>query len=172
MPSLYHQRRWDKFVQDRTTKIWDHDGKGEEDIRIGILGLGTLGADAALKLHQLGFKVMGYSPSPKNIKGIQTFSKGQLTQFLAGCNILVCTVPYTPETHGLLSKKLFDQFTSPTYLINVSRGAVQVEEDILEALDSKVLTGAFLDVFEQEPLPKTSPFGPIPTFKLLPILPV
>ncbi|MGB1448806.1 MAG: 2-hydroxyacid dehydrogenase [Flavobacteriaceae bacterium] len=165
---LYHQRRWDKFVQDRRNKIWDHDGKSEEDICIGILGLGTLGKDAALKLHHLGFKVMGYSPSPKDLKGIQTFSKGQLTQFLAACNVLVCTVPSTPETHGLLSKKLFDQLTSPTYLINVARGAVQVEEDILEALESNVLTGAFLDVFEQEPLPKTSPLWTHPNVQITP----
>lgn len=165
---LYHQRRWDKFVQDRRNKIWDHDGKSEKDICIGILGLGTLGKDAALKLHHLGFKVMGYSPSPKDLKGIQTFSKGQLTQFLDASNVLVCTVPYTHETHGLLSKKLFDQLTSPTYLINVARGAIQVEEDILEALESNVLTGAFLDVFEQEPLPKTSPLWTHPKVQITP----
>lgn len=165
---LYYQRKWDKFLADRKNKIWDHDGIAEENIRIGILGLGTLGTDAALKLHQLGFKVTGYSPSPKDIDGITTFVKGQLTEFLAQCNVLVCTVPSTPETKGLLSKPLFDQLTQPTYLINVARGSVQVEKDILEALDKNILSGAFLDVFEAEPLPKDNPLWTHPKVQITP----
>lgn len=165
---LYHQRRWDKFLLDRKNKIWDHDGQAEKAISIGILGLGTLGTDAAIKLHQLGFRVAGYSPSPKHIPGIQTFAKEQLSAFLAGCNVLICTVPYTPATHGLLSKKLFEQLTQPTYLINVSRGAVQVEQDLLEALENETLSGAFLDVFATEPLPKNSPFWTHPKVQITP----
>ena len=165
---LYYQRKWDKFLTDRKNKIWDHDGIAEENIRIGILGLGTLGTDAALKLHQLGFKVTGYSPSPKDIDGITTFAKGQLTEFLAQCNVLVCTVPSTPETKGLLSNPLFDQLTQPTYLINVARGSVQVEKDILEALDKNILSGAFLDVFEAEPLPKDNPLWTHPKVQITP----
>ena len=165
---LYYQRKWDKFLKDRKGKIWDHDGITEENIRIGILGLGTLGTDAALKLHQLGFKVTGYSPSPKDIDGITTFAKGQLTEFLAQCNVLVCTVPSTPETKDLLSKPLFDQLTQPTYLINVARGAVQIEKDILDALDNNILSGAFLDVFETEPLPKDNPLWTHPKVQITP----
>ena len=165
---LYYQRKWDKFLKDRKGKIWDHDGITEENIRIGILGLGTLGTDAALKLHQLGFKVTGYSPSPKDIDGITTFAKGQLTEFLAQCSVLVCTVPSTPETKGLLSKPLFDQITQPTYLINVARGAVQIEKDILDALDNNILSGAFLDVFETEPLPKDNPLWTHPKVQITP----
>ena len=165
---LYYQRKWDKFLQDRKDKIWDHDGIAEENISIGILGLGTLGTDAAIKLHQLGFKVSGYSPSPKYIKGINTFAKGELGTFLAQCNVLVCTVPSTPQTHALLSKPLFDQLSQPTYLINVARGAVQVEKDILEALENNILSGAFLDVFETEPLPKDNPLWTHPKVQITP----
>jgi glyoxylate/hydroxypyruvate reductase A len=165
---LYYQRKWDKFLKDRKDKIWDHDGISEEKVRIGILGLGTLGTDAAIKLHQLGFKVTGYSPSPKNIEGIKTFSKGELANFLAQCNVLVCTVPSTPQTHALLSKPLFDQLTQPTYLINVARGAVQVEKDILVALENNILSGAFLDVFETEPLPKNNPLWTHPKVQITP----
>jgi len=165
---LYYQRKWDKFLKDRKDKIWDHDGISEEKIRIGILGLGTLGTDAAIKLHQLGFKVTGYSPSPKNIEGIKTFSEGELANFLAQCNVLVCTVPSTPQTHALLSKPLFDQLTQPTYLINVARGAVQVEKDILVALENNILSGAFLDVFETEPLPKDNPLWTHPKVQITP----
>ena len=165
---LYYQRKWDKFLKDRKDKIWDHDGISEEKVRIGILGLGTLGTDAAIKLHQLGFKVTGYSPSPKNIEGIKTFSKGELANFLAQCNVLVCTVPSTPQTHALLSKPLFDQLTQPTYLINVARGSVQVEKDILVALENNILSGAFLDVFETEPLPKNNPLWTHPKVQITP----
>ena len=139
-------------------KRWDHDGVSEEEIKIGIIGLGTLGTDAAVKLYELGFKVIGYSPSPKHLDGIPTFAEGELANFLSQCNVLVCMVPSTPQTHGLLSKSLFDQLVQPTYLINVARGAVQVEKDILEALEHNILSGAFLDVFETEPLPKDHPF--------------
>jgi len=165
---LYYQRKWDKFLKDRKDKIWDHDGISEEKIRIGILGLGTLGTDAAIKLHQLGFKVTGYSPSPKNIEGIKTFSEGELANFLAQCNVLVCTVPSIPQTHALLSKPLFDQLTQPTYLINGARGAVQVEKDILVALENNILSGAFLDVFETEPLPKDNPLWTHPKVQITP----
>ena len=165
---LYYQRKWDKFLKDRKDKIWDHDGISEENIRIGILGLGTLGTDAALKLHQLGFKVTGYSPSPKHIDGINTFAEGELANFLAQCNVLVCTVPSTPQTQALLSKPLFDQLTQPTYLINVARGAVQVEKDILQALENNILSGAFLDVFETEPLPKDHPLWTHPKVQITP----
>lgn len=165
---LYFQRKWDKFLNDRKNKIWDHDGISEENVKVGILGLGTLGTDAAIKLHQLRFEVMGYSPSPKQIDGIPTFAEGELANFLAQCNVLVCTVPSTPQTRGLLSKPLFDQLTQPTYLINVARGEVQVEKDILEALEHNVLSGAFLDVFESEPLPKDHPFWLHPKVQMTP----
>lgn len=165
---LYYQRKWEKYQQDQTKKIWDHDAVCERDIRIGILGLGTLGTDAAIKLHQLGFSVTGYSPSPKHIEGVKTYSSGKLKDFLSDCNVLVCTVPYTPVTHGLLSMPLFNQLTSPTYLINVSRGKVQREEDILQALDRWLLRGAFLDVFETEPLPQDSPLWQHPKVQITP----
>jgi len=165
---LYFQRKWDKFLRDRKNKRWDHDSVTEEKVSIGILGLGTLGVDAAVKLHQLGFKVSGYSPSPKQLHGITTFAEGELTPFLAQCNVLICTVPYTSQTAGLLSKPLFDQLTQPTYLINVARGAVQVEADILEALENNSLSGAFLDVFETEPLPKQHPFWNHPKVQITP----
>ena len=81
---------------------------------------------------------------------------------------MVCTVPSTPQTHALLSKPLFDQLTQPTYLINVARGAVQVEKDILVALENNILSGAFLDVFETEPLPKDNPLWTHPKVQITP----
>lgn len=165
---LYYQRRWDKYTLDRKNKVWDHDAITEREIRVGILGLGTLGTDAALKLNSMGFDVIGYSPSPKTIKGIKTFSEGEIDDFLASCNVLVCTVPYTPQTQGMLSMSLFEKLESPTYLINVARGGVQVEKDLLEALERGYLSGAFLDVFEKEPLPTNSPLWEHPKVQITP----
>jgi len=165
---LHYQRQWDKYTQDRAEKIWDHDAVCERAVKIGILGLGTLGSDAAKKLQLMGFEVMGYSPSRKALPNIKTYAEGELPAFLAACNVLVCTVPFTPATQGLLSMPLFKQLKSPTYLINVARGGVQVEADILEALDKGYLSGAFLDVFETEPLPKDSPFWEHPKVQITP----
>ena len=80
----------------------------------------------------------------------------------------MCTVPLTPKTRGLLSTKLFYMLTNPTYLINVSRGAVHVENDIIRAIEEGKLTGAFLDVFEKEPLPNNSPLWQNPKIKITP----
>ena len=165
---LYHQRQWDKYKNDRALKIWDHDAITERSVKIGILGLGTLGADAAKKLQFMGFEVLGYSPSPKNIPNMQTYAEGELAAFLAACNVLICTVPLTPATKGLLSMPLFKQLKHPTYLINVARGAVHVEDDLLEALEKGYLSGAFLDVFEKEPLPKESPLWTHPKIQITP----
>ena len=99
---------------------------------------------------------------------MQTYAEGELAAFLAACNVLICTVPLTPKTRGLLSMPLFKQLKSPTYLINVARGAVQVEDDLLEALDKGYLSGAFLDVFEKEPLPKESPLWTHPRVQITP----
>ena len=80
----------------------------------------------------------------------------------------MCSVPLTKSTNGLLSKKLFKKLENPTYLINVARGKVQVENDIIEAIENGILTGAFLDVFESEPLPKSSPLWNNKKIKITP----
>jgi len=165
---LHYHRKWDKYVADQKAQIWDHDAPPEIPIKVGILGLGTLGQDAAIKIKHLGFDVVGYSPSPKPLTGIQTFHEGQIDAFLASCNVLVCTVPYTSATHGLLSMTLFKKLKKPTFLINASRGKVQKSQDILQALEMGILTGAFLDVFEQEPLPKESPMWQHPKIYITP----
>ena len=143
-------------VADFKHKIWDHDSYPEIDVNIGILGYGSLGSDAGKKLKNLGFNVFGYSLNKKNDDNIPLFYGDDLDVFLKKINVLVCTVPYTSKTKNLLSKNLFDKLNNGTYLINVSRGKVQNETDILNAIDKGVLSGAYLDVFINEPLPKNS----------------
>ena len=165
---LDFHRQMDKYRQDQHQKIWDHYASPERNIRVGVLGLGTLGQDAALKLRGLGFDVAGYSPSPKNIPGIACHHSDQLPVFLQSVNVLICTVPYTSDTHALLNTSLFQQLPKGSYLINVARGKVQVENDILEALQTHQLGGVFLDVFETEPLPKDSPLWHHPKVTITP----
>ncbi|MDG2372150.1 MAG: glyoxylate/hydroxypyruvate reductase A [Flavobacteriaceae bacterium] len=168
MAVLQYHRKFDKYLEDQKNKNWDHDLKPEISIVIGVLGIGTLGGDAAVKLKNLGFKVYGYSPSAKKIDGIRCFSGDEMNEFLKNINVLICTVPYTQKTHNLLSSKFFNQLKNPTYLINVARGKVQNEEDIINAIDKGILTGAFLDVFEKEPLPTSSPLWGNKKIKITP----
>ncbi len=165
---LHFHRRWKKYVHDKENCIWDHDSFPERRIKIGILGLGTLGQDAAKKLQFMGFDVVGYSPSKKVLPGMTTYAEGEMNNFLSTINVLVCTVPYTPATRGLLALPVFEQLQHPACLINVARGKVQVEADILKALDKGLLEEAFLDVFETEPLPKDSLLWSHPKVEITP----
>jgi glyoxylate/hydroxypyruvate reductase A len=143
-------------------------------ISVGIMGLGTLGSDAAQALRHLGFQVAGWSRSPKRIEGIDCFhGQDQLDAFLAQTNILVCLLPLTPDTRQILNRELFAKLsgTSPIgapVLINAGRGGLQNETDILACLDDGTLGAASLDVFAQEPLPPDSRFWTHPNVVLTP----
>ena len=167
MALLNHHRSWYEFQAAQQQKHWAQFEFIERPVRVGVLGIGHLGMDIALKVHQLGFSVVGYSHSPKKTP-FPSFVAGEWDEFIKSLNVLVCTVPFTPKTKGLLNYSLFEKFAEPTYLINVSRGSVQVEKDILRALDEGLLSGAFLDVFEEEPLPADSPLWSHPKVKITP----
>ena len=136
---------------------------------IGILGLGVLGTDAARKLNNLGFPIRGWSRTPKNIDGIECFyGREQLELCLSKCRMLVCLLPLTPETEGILNREIFSVMPKGSYLINVARGKHLVEKDLLEALDNGQLSGACLDVFSREPLPENHPFWSHPQITITP----
>jgi glyoxylate/hydroxypyruvate reductase A len=127
------------------------------------MGLGVLGLDAVKKLSMLGYQLAGWSRSQKQIDGIECFAgKDGLTPFLARTDILVCLLPHTPDTEGMLNAKLISRLAKDgplpgPVLINAGRGRVQVEADILRALEVNELWAASLDVFEEEPLSEASP---------------
>lgn len=162
---LLHHRRLPDYMQLQRERTWKEfwPQPSAEEIRVGILGLGVLGLDAAEKLKALGYQVAGWSRSEKNIAEIETFS-GQdgLKAFLERTDILVCLLPHTPETEGMLNRSLLAKLAKNgrlpgPVLINAGRGKLQKEADILAALDADDLWAASLDVFEEEPLPATSP---------------
>ena len=167
MAVLNHHRNWYDYDFAQKNNHWAQFEIEERDLKIGVLGIGHLGLDVAKKLHSLDFNVYGYSKNPK-ITPFQSYSGNKLDSFLKKINVLICTVPLTPETKKLLSKTFFEKLNNQTYLINVSRGEVQVEKDIVEAVNNGKLSGAFLDVFEKEPLPKDSPLWSHPKIKITP----
>jgi len=143
-------------------------------ISVGIMGLGTLGTNAAEVLRRIGFRVSGWSRSPRQIDGIACFhGKAQLEAFLRRTDVLVCLLPLTPDTRHILNRELFARLNrnSPMgapVLINAGRGGLQAEADILECLDDGTLGAASLDVFAAEPLPAASPFWTHPKVVLTP----
>jgi glyoxylate/hydroxypyruvate reductase A len=143
-------------------------------ISVGVMGLGTLGADTADALKRLGFRVSGWSRSPRAIDGIDCFhGEAQFDAFLRRTDILVCLLPLTPETRHILNRALFEKLnrTSPLgapVVINAGRGALQNEADILQCLDDGTLGGASLDVYATEPLPVDSAFWTHPKVVLTP----
>src|SRR6476619_1982107 len=143
-------------------------------ISVGIMGLGTLGTDAADALRRIGFRVAGWSNSPKTIAGVECFhGKAQIDAFLRQTDILVCLLPLTPDTRGIRNRELFAKLSrsSPMgapVVINAGRGGLQNEADILACLDDGTLGAASLDVYQTEPLPADSPFWTHPKVVLTP----
>ena len=167
MAVLNYQRCLYDFQHAQKINHWAQFEYDEKSLNIGVLGVGHLGLDAANALYRLGFQVYGYSNSMKETI-FPSFYGNKLNEFLEKINVLVCTVPLTPKTRGMLSYDLFCKLIQPTYLVNVSRGAVHIENDIIKAIKEGKLTGAFLDVFEKEPLPKDSPLWKHPKIKITP----
>ena len=130
----------------------------EIPVKVGVMGVGALGGDVLDKLNYMGFPVFGFGFTEKNDFPYPYFSKDQLQEFLNEINVLVCLLPLTPDTKGILDLGFFKKCQPGTYLINVARGKHLVEEDLIPALEQGFLSGALLDVYRQEPLPDTHPF--------------
>ncbi len=140
-----------------------------QDRPVGILGLGNMGADCARHLAAVGFDVHGWSRRPKRIEGITCHSGSDgLKDLLKVAQILVCLLPLTPETEGILNKDLFAQLPEGACLINAGRGRHLVEADLIPALDSGQLGGATLDVLHEEPGAPDHPFWAHPKILLTP----
>ena len=136
---------------------------------VGVMGLGNMGAETAHTLAALGFSVRGWSRRPKRLHGIECFhGEEQFETFLARCEILICLLPLTPATEGILNHRLFAKLPEGACLINVGRGAHLVEKDLIPALDSGQLGGATLDVLNVEPPAEDHPFWTHPKILLTP----
>lgn len=161
---LLHHRRVPALAAAQAERIWaNFDQPAASALTVGIMGLGELGRDAAEVLLRLGFRVSGWSRTAKLLPGVRCHhGDAGLDDFLAETDVLVVLLPATAATRGLLSLELFRKLRRESHiggavLINAGRGALQVEADIVAALDEGSLVAASLDVFEVEPLPEASP---------------
>jgi len=158
-----------RYVDQKREGFWSpHEAIPKSDSVIGVMGLGEMGRPICELLALNGYLVNGWSGSKKEIEGVETFGKDELDEFLSRTNILVCTLPLTDETSGILELDLFKKLRAPAFLINIARGSHLVEEDLIYALDTGALEGACLDVFEEEPLPAHHLFWNRPKIMITP----
>jgi glyoxylate/hydroxypyruvate reductase A len=155
---MQRERRWAKLPPP------DTDAR-----RVGILGLGALGQDAARRLVDLGFPVAGWSRSPKSVAGVEVFhGAAQLAAFAARTDILICLLPLNDEMRGIIDAGLLGAMPRGSYVINPARGGHVIDGDLIAALDSGQIAGATLDVFHTEPLPTVHPFWTHPKVTVTP----
>lgn len=168
--TYYLHRDMPAYRDNQNKALWTEiEYRHPGEVTVGILGLGTLGTHAAARLCQAGFRTIGWSRSPKALDGVETLSgEAGLTRLLGESDILVCLVPLTAQTRGLLNAARFVDMKRGASIINFARGAVIVSADLLNALDEGHLSYAVLDVFEQEPLEPQSPFWHHPKVTVLP----
>ena len=153
------ERRWDYKVGEDTAR----------DLTVGIMGMGALGAAAVPMLRGLGYRVAGWSRSRKAVEGAESFAGAEeLDAFLGRVDVLVCLLPSTPETTGIVNKDLLARLRPGAGFVNAARGAHAVVPDLVAALDSGQLSGAVLDVFDPEPLPAESPLWSHPKVTVTP----
>ena len=173
--TLRYHRRQPLYDAQQRARVWkEHHQPAASEVNVGIMGLGVIGTEAARVLARIGFNVAGWSASAKSIDGVETFhGAAGLDRFLARTEILICLLPLTDATKSILDRKLFarlkrDGAAGGAFLINAGRGPLQVDADILAALDDGTLAGATLDVFPHEPLPAGSPMWGHPKVTVTP----
>ncbi|HEX7072446.1 MAG TPA: glyoxylate/hydroxypyruvate reductase A [Hyphomicrobiaceae bacterium] len=160
---LYH-RRMDAVLANQSSCRWDRPPQlPAADCRVGLMGLGEMGNRIAAVLPMLGYTVNGWSRSARKREGVTVFrGEAGLAPFLASTDVLVCLLPLTDDTRGILCKRVFDALPRGAALVHCGRGEHLVEPDLVQALASGHLRGAVIDVFEDEPLPSGHPFWTLP----------
>lgn len=160
---LDHHRQGALYRAQQKRRLWREPAQAPADaVSVGIMGLGQLGRAAARALIALGYRVNGWSRTGTRMDGVAAYGgREELDAFLAATDILVVLLPLTPATTGIIDFRLLaklrrDNAIGGAVLVNAGRGRLQKDDDILRALDEGVLKEASLDVFETEPLPRTS----------------
>jgi glyoxylate/hydroxypyruvate reductase len=153
------QKQWRQMMLPRRT----------EETRVGFLGMGEIGAFTAPRVAELGFPVLSWSATRKSLPGVRSYAgDGELAAFLTQADILVCLLSLTRKTVGILNARTFAAMPEGGFVINAARGGHLIEKDLIAALDSGHLSGAVLDVFEEEPLPPESPLWKHPKVTVTP----
>ncbi|MEY3082623.1 MAG: hypothetical protein RJA94_2608 [Pseudomonadota bacterium] len=172
---LMHHRQQRRIDENQRNKVWDSfPTHAARELSVGIMGLGVMGVDSAVRLRDIGFRVAGWSRSRKHIPGVESFAGAEeFDAFLARTDVLVSLLPATADTDGVINRATIRKlsrkgpFGAPI-IINAGRGRQQVADDILAALDAGELHAATLDVFVPEPLPPDSPLWTHPRVTVTP----
>ncbi|MFY4775748.1 D-2-hydroxyacid dehydrogenase [Metabacillus sp. RGM 3146] len=153
-------RKIHAYVRNQQAKTWHHaDLKLEiHNKTIGILGIGAIGKETAKIAKAFGMKVLGLRHSGKEEEYVdRMYTPEQLNEMLPDCDFVVVTLPLTKETEKMFGREQFDLMKDTAIFINIGRGDIVVEEELIEALQQGSIAGAGLDVFEKEPLQESSP---------------
>jgi glyoxylate/hydroxypyruvate reductase A len=152
--ALRWQRKLDTYAAQQRAGIWTMLAPKKRDrMTVGVLGLGVLGTHVAQSMRRFGYQAAGWSRHPKQVEGVDYYHGAEgLKAFLARTNVLVCLLPLTDDTRGILNRSNLAQLPQGAHLVNIGRGAHLVEADLLALLDEGHLGGATLDVFAEEPL--------------------
>jgi glyoxylate/hydroxypyruvate reductase len=167
---IRHFRELDGYAADIAAGQWTYRRPRQRaDFPVGVMGLGVLGERVAKAVAHFDFPVLGWSRTPKAVAGVRCYAgQEQFDAFLSATRILVCLLPLTPETQGIMNARTLGRLRPGAYVINVARGAHLVEPDLLALLDNGQLAGAALDVFQAEPLPPEHPFWRHPKIAVTP----
>jgi glyoxylate/hydroxypyruvate reductase A len=167
---IRHFRELDVYEAEIAQGQWSYrKPRNRIEFPVGIMGLGVLGQRVAQAVRQFEFPVLGWSRTAKEIEGVTCFSgERQFDEFLRATRVLVCLLPLTPDTTGIMDRRTLSLLQPGGYVINVARGGHLVEEDLIPLLGSGHLAGATLDVFRTEPLPAVHPFWKHPKITVTP----
>ncbi|WP_245642340.1 2-hydroxyacid dehydrogenase [Neokomagataea thailandica] len=167
---LSYHRKMFHYAQQQGQHVWQGGANiSARAFRVGVMGMGALGTPVLEKLAQFGYACNGWSRSRHNILGIKSYAgPEELDAFLASTDILICLMPLTDATRGILNRELFAKLPKGSCLINCGRGGHLVQDDLLWAFDNGQLSQAVLDVTDPEPLPKEHPFWDHPSIILTP----
>lgn len=151
---LNYHRDFDGLRANQQAKAWVRNREPREGRTVvGIMGMGLMGRTVASLLVQFGLDVRGWSLRRSEVEGARCYDERELDEFLSGTRILVCLLPLTASTRGILSRDLFRKLPPGARLIHAGRGEHLVPGDLLAAVNSGQLAGALVDVFPTEPLP-------------------
>lgn len=167
---LAHHREMARYAKAQSDHAWKPKQHAAAHRRtVGFLGFGRLGQHAGAVLKQVGFNVIGWRASNTPIEGYDIFSgQAGLPAFLGKCDFMVCLLPLTPETEGIMNSDLFAALPDHAVIIHAGRGPQLVEADLINALDDKQIAHAVIDVFAQEPLPEDNPLWARPDATITP----
>ncbi|UCH47607.1 MAG: glyoxylate/hydroxypyruvate reductase A [Betaproteobacteria bacterium] len=167
---LHFHRRMRDYEKQQKQRIWNQLAPmPARSWSVGIMGTGVIGGLILEHLVTLGYLACGWSRSGTSIQGVESFAgEAELEAFLSKCRVVINVLPLTPHTIGILGRRTFNAMPRGSYVVNIGRGGHLIEEELVAALDSGQIAGAMLDVFNEEPLPQSSPLWSHPNVIVTP----